>query len=231
VDLCKDVASVFICRILRDNQAMDAAFLVWGKHHPTESDGGCISSMNHLIRALAFAPIDVAIAPSYVALFRDAMTLRIPKSILSAEALEIVQFLENKRIRKYFFDGRISAGFDGKKTLNRFRFNGVVETVINRVALVRTAVFKGLMVSLCLEGGRYYTDVLHIFIAALQNILYVSDPYKQANPDPPTQVEIGLIHILSILGKSDILFPLLCEFCRQHPPNDPSKAWRGSSTR
>lgn len=179
------------CNRLFGPENIDNILYVWGKFPPLHSTG-VIPALESIISTVLFKPIELVVHPSYLELFRGEVaifslvncssihtkvTLRLPRSILSKTIINYVSFFEKDEYWALFFGANRT---DGMCTiLSKFKHNERLVKAVDRRKIFNNIVFKLLMVSLEVEEGCYYSDVLECINAAMKNICFINGSLKQ----------------------------------------------------
>ena len=154
-------------------QNKDNIMRVWCKHKPVGTIGA-IDAMDNIFRTLLYGTIDISINPNSIEIFRGQITMRIQRSDISTDLLNILSRIEDKRMRDKFFGNVVLIGMSGTYELRSFRFNELFAAHVNRIWLAKNIIYKALMIGLTTEGGRYYLDMIQILLASLHNIAFVT---------------------------------------------------------
>lgn len=214
----KIVERFALCLMSPDN--IHSILRLWCKFPPMYTTGasitsinGCIPAFTYIIKTILYAPISLILDPSYVELFTGAITMRIPRDILSTSAKRIIAEMETGNTAKFFFGRSLLIGTSSTLRHDTFKYNEELAKHINRDILCKICIFKALMIALDIENGRYYIDMLQIITAALHNIAFVDWPYTyKKNPGSSVpdlnHVTSGLCGLIKLVG-DEALFRLL----------------------
>jgi hypothetical protein len=194
-DVKLEIVHGFITSMLGNNEDVERILMVWGKHHPVETRGSVIPSMESMLRQLMYNAIELSVHSQYVEVFRDASTLRIPRTLLNEDARKYLEFFEDKAW-SHFFRSRQLLGIN--EQLSGFHYNHVLTKLTNRIMLIKIVVFKTLMA--CMMQG-LYLDGLEVVLSAINNILFARAP---AEIRSFSRDELELVDLLAILRNPNL---------------------------
>lgn len=206
-ELCGLIAEEF-ASILTGGNNRERIMFMWGKHLPSKTTG-CISGLSRLIEIIAFGEIHLLVHPTYVEVFSDCPSMRIPKTELDRECTRYLEFFEKEHLQ-FFSRSTESIISDGDAEFNRlsgFKYDKAFGSKIDRLKLIQEILLKILLVSVDLYDGILYGDALEICYAAVKNV-YVTKIWDF--PITPEKKQLGFFMLKILAGlKGQDLFQIL----------------------
>jgi hypothetical protein len=206
-EICEFIASKF-ANLLLNGINRERIIFIWGKHLPSNTNC-CISGLSKLIEIIALGEIHLIVHQTYIEIFSNCPSMRIPKTELDQESTRYLSFFEKEHSQFFYIStpSIISDGDGEFNSLEGFKYDNVFGSSVNRLNLIEDILFKILLVSVDLHDGMLYDDALEICYAAVKKV-FVTKIWDF--PMTPEKKQLGFFMLKILTGlKGQDLFQIL----------------------